>query len=219
MRYLVTHSDAPWRGRVIANLRGRLGAVEKNAVIVDVGGVGLRVYVPETFAARCGPGGSLSVGSALVLHTHLHVREDELTLYGCPTEDDIQLFKQLLSVSGVGPKVGLAMLSTLSADEIRVAIVSEKADVLSSVPGIGTRTAQKVILDLKDKVQVSAELASSLGAVQDAASFMQEDEEVIGALTTLGYSVVEAQTALQNVPADVQGIEERLRAALAYLGT
>ena len=204
---------------MIANLRGRLSAVEKNAVVVEVGGIGLRVYVPETFAAQCGPGGSLSLGSALVLHTHLHVREDELTLYGCATGEDIQLFKQLLSVSGVGPKVGLAMLSTLSADEIRVAIVSEKADVLSSVPGIGTRTAQKVILDLKDKVQVSAELASSLGTVQDAAPFMQEDAEVIGALTTLGYSVVEAQTALQNVPADVQGIEERLRAALAYLGT
>jgi Holliday junction DNA helicase RuvA len=161
----------------------------------------------------------MPLGSLLSLHTHLYVREDELTLYGCSTEDEIKLFKQLLSVSGVGPKVGLAMLSALSADAIRVAIATEQADVLSSVPGIGARTAQKIILDLKDKVQVPAELASTLGAAPGAAPFMEEDEEVIGALTTLGYSVVEAQTALQNVPADVRGIEERLRAALAYLGT
>lgn len=204
---------------MIASLSGRLSAVEKNAVLIEVGGIGFRVYVPETLAAQCGPGGAIALSSTCVLYTHLHVREDELTLYGCATEDDIQLFKQLLSVSGVGPKVGLAMLSALSADEIRVAITSEKADVLSSVPGIGARTAQKIILDLKDKVHVSAELASSLDRYLDAAPFMQEDEEVIGALTTLGYSVVEAQTALQNVPADVRGIEDRLRAALAYLGT
>ena len=204
---------------MIANLSGRLSAVEKNAIVIEVGGIGFRVYVPETFAAQCGPGGSIPLASKLVLYTHLHVREDELTLYGCASEDDVLLFKQLLSVSGVGPKVGLAMLSRLSADEIRVAIASEKADVLSSVPGIGARTAKKIILDLKDKVKVSDELATFLGQAHDAASFMQEDEEVIGALTTLGYSVVEAQAALQNVPADVRGIEERLRAALAYLGT
>jgi Holliday junction DNA helicase RuvA len=204
---------------VIASIEGRLSAVEKNAVVIRVGGVGLRVYVPETLAAQCGPRGPISLGSALVLHTHLHVREDELTLYGCATEDEIQLFKQLLSVSGVGPKVGLGLLSTLSADEIRVAIATEQADVLSSVPGIGARTAQKIILDLKDKVHVPAELELSLRGAQAGAPFMAEDEEVIGALTTLGYSIVEAQTALQNVPVDVRGVEERLRAALAYLGT
>jgi Holliday junction DNA helicase RuvA len=204
---------------VIANITGRLRAVEKNALVVELGGIGIRVYVPETLAAKCGPRGSISLGSTLVLHTHLHVREDELTLYGCTAEDDIQLFKLLLSVSGVGPKVGLGMLSTLSADDIRVAIATEKAEVLSSVPGIGTRTAQKIILDLKDKVQVSAELVSSMEGGRGVPPLMEEDEEVLGALTTLGYSVVEAQTALQNVPPDVRGVEERLRAALSYLGT
>ena len=202
---------------MIASIKGRLSTVEKSAVVIDVGGIGFRVHVPETLVAQCGPHGSIALASTLVLHTHLHVREDELTLYGCATEDDIQLFKQLLSVSGVGPKVAMGMLSALSADEIRVAIAAEKADVLSSVPGIGVRTAQKIILDLKDKVQVPAELALSLKGGRDAAPWMQEDEQVIGALTTLGYSVVEAQTALQHVPADVRGIEERLRAALAYL--
>jgi Holliday junction DNA helicase RuvA len=204
---------------VIANIEGRLSAVKENAVVIQVGGLGIRVFVPERFAAKCGPQGAISIGSLLSLHTHLHVREDELALYGCATEDDIQLFKQLLSVSGVGPKVGLAMLSCLSGDDIRVAIAAEQADVLSSVPGIGARTAKKIILDLKDKVEVPDELASSVGGALEAAPFMEEDEEVIGALTTLGYSIVEAQAALQNVPTEVRGIEERLRAALAYLGT
>jgi Holliday junction DNA helicase RuvA len=154
------------------------------------------------------------VGSTISLHTHLHVREDELTLYGCATKDDLSLFEMLLSVSGVGPRVALAMLSALSADDVRVAIASEQAQVLSRVPGIGNKTAKKIIFDLKDKVQVAADV--SLPHPEMAAATAAEDAEVIGALTTLGYSVVEAQAALQHVSVDVRGVEERLRAALAY---
>lgn len=192
---------------MIANIEGRLSAVEKRSVIVQVGGIGLRIHVPDTLAARCGP-----VGSTISLHTHLHVREDELTLYGCATEDDLRLFELLLTVSGIGPKAGLAMLSALSANEIRSAIVTEQAAVLSGVPGIGSKTAKKVIFDLKDKVQAPGDVVLSTSPITEM------DSEVIAALTSLGYSVVEAQTALQHVPADVQDIEGRLRAALTYLG-
>ena len=192
---------------MIANIEGRLSAVEKRSVVVQVGGVGFRIHIPDALAARCGP-----VGSTISLHTHLHVREDELTLYGCATEDDLRLFKLLLSVSGIGPKAALAMLSALSADEIRSAIVTEQATILSSVPGIGAKTAKKVILDLKDKVQVPGDV------VLPTSPITAIDGEVIAALTSLGYSVVEAQTALQHVPADVQDVEDRLRAALTYLG-
>jgi Holliday junction DNA helicase RuvA len=192
---------------MIANIEGRLSAIEKRSVIVSVGGIGLRVHIPDALAAQCGP-----VGSTISLYTHLHVREDELTLYGCATEDDLQLFELLLSVSGIGPKAALAMLSALSANEIRSAIATEQATTLSSVPGIGTKTAKKIILDLKDKVQVTGDMALQLSPITEV------DGEVIAALTVLGYSVVEAQTALQHVPADVQDTEERLRAALTYLG-
>jgi Holliday junction DNA helicase RuvA len=192
---------------MIANIEGRLSAIEKRAVIVQVGGIGLRVHVPEPLAAQCG-----KIGSTISLHTHLYVREDELTLYGCATEDDLRLFELLLSVSGIGPKAALSMLSALSADEIRNAIATEQANILSSVPGIGAKTAKKVILDLKDKVQVAGEVSLPTSPITET------DAEVIAALTTLGYSVIEAQTALQHVPADVQDIEERLRAALTYLG-
>jgi Holliday junction DNA helicase RuvA len=201
---------------MIANVEGRLSAVEKDAIVVQIGGIGFRVHVPKGLLAQCGPGGGTSVGSTLSLYTHLHVREDELTLYGCATDDELRLFELLLGVSGIGPKVGLALLSTLSADEVRVAIASEQADVLSRVPGIGKKTAQRIILDLRDKVQVPGDVALSQPGA--ASEMLAEDEDVIGALTMLGYSVVEAQAALQRVPVDVRGVEERLRAALAYFG-
>jgi Holliday junction DNA helicase RuvA len=195
---------------MIASLTGRLAAVEKDAVVVEVGGVGFRVHVPKGLLGECGP-----LGSKLSLHTHLHVREAELALYGCASEDELGLFELLLGVSGVGPKVGLALLSTLSADEVRAAIASEQDNVLSRVPGIGSKTAKKIILDLKDKVQAPDELYIPPPELSELAV---EDEEVLGALTMLGYSVVEAQTALQHVPTNVRGVEERLRAALAYFG-
>lgn len=192
---------------MIARIEGRLSAIEDKAVVVQVGGLGLRVYVPDTFKTHCGP-----VGSTVTLHTHLHVREDELALYGCAAEDELHLFELLLGVSGIGPRVGLSLLSSLSVDEIRNAIATEQVPVLSSVPGIGTKTAKKMILELKDKVEAVAGMSSA------PSEMLEQDTEVIAALTTLGYSVVEAQSALQHVPADVQGVEERLRTALAYLG-
>jgi Holliday junction DNA helicase RuvA len=193
---------------MIASIEGRLSAIEKRAVVVQVGGIGFRVHVPDTFTAHCGP-----VGGTVSLHTYLHVREGELSLYGFATEDELRLFELLLGVSGVGPKVGLALLSTLSDQEIRQAVATEKVSVLSKVPGIGTKTAKKIILDLKDKVQATVDVS----LVQPA--MVEADTEVIAALTSLGYSVVESQAALQHVPATVQGLEERLRAALVYLGT
>jgi Holliday junction DNA helicase RuvA len=191
---------------MIASIEGRLAAIDKRAVVVQVGGVGFRVHVPDSFIAHCGP-----VGSAVSLYTHLHVREDELALYGCATESELRLFELLLSVSGVGPRVALSLLSVLSDDELRLAIAGEQADVLTRVPGIGAKTAKKIILDLKDKVEATLGLARP--------EILDEDTEVIAALTGLGYSIVEAQTALQHVPVSTRGVQDRLRAALIYLGS
>jgi Holliday junction DNA helicase RuvA len=192
---------------MIANIEGHLSAIEKRAVVVQIGGIGFRLHVPDPFISHCG-----AIGSTVSAYTHLHVREDELTLYGFATESELGLFELLLSVSGVGPRVGLGLLSALSDEEIRMAIAGEQAAVLSQVPGIGTKTARKIILDLKDKVDVAP------GAALPAVEMVAEDEEVIAALTGLGYSVVEAQTALQHVRPDVRGVEDRLRAALGYFG-
>lgn len=193
---------------MIANVEGRLSAIEKRAIVVQVGGIGLRIIVPGSFSARCGP-----VGSIVSLHTHLHLREDEIALYGCGTEDELQLFEQLLTVSGVGPRLAMALLTTLSADEIRNAIVTEQSSLLSRVPGVGAKIAKKLIFDLKDKIQFAG-----LATPPMQQQHIERDSEVMAALTTLGYSIVEAQLALQHVPAEIEDVEERLRAALAYLG-
>jgi Holliday junction DNA helicase RuvA len=193
---------------MIASIEGTLRAIAKGSVVVEVGGIGLRVHVPDTFLGRCGP-----VGGTVSLCTHLHVREEELTLYGCATEDELGLFELLLTVSGIGPKVALSVLSSLSPDQIRQAIATEQGSLLSSVPGIGAKTAEKIIFNLKDKVR-----APAVGAVP-VQRISEVDSEVIAALTSLGYSVVEAQTALQNIPTSLETVEERLRAALAYLGS
>jgi Holliday junction DNA helicase RuvA len=193
---------------MIASIEGTLRGIGKGSVIVEVGGIGLRVYVPDTFLDECGP-----AGSTVSLRTHLHVREDELTLYGCATEDELGLFELLLTVSGIGPKVALAVLSALSPDQIRHAIATEQGSLLSSVPGIGSKTADKIIFHLKDKVRAPAIEPTPVLQISDI------DSEVIAALTGLGYSVVEAQSALQHIAPEVDQVEERLRAALAYLGS
>jgi len=143
------------------------------------------------------------------LFTYLHVRENELSLYGCSSEEELSLFELLLSVSGVGPKVAMSMLSAMSADALCLAIAQEQPEFLTRVPGVGKRTAEKIVFDLKDKVTAEAGPAG-------LASLTHADTEVIDALTSLGYSIVEAQRAVQSIPPEVTAVEGRLRLALAY---
>ena len=189
---------------MIANLKGRIEAIGKEYLIVSVGGIGFKVYVPTSFLET-----SEAIGRQVELFTHLHVRENELTLYGCNSEDELALFELLLRVSGVGPRVALAMLSTMPPDSLRLAIAQGNAEVLATVPGIGPKMAKKIVFHLKDSVEVQ------FGP--EAIPFLTEaDADVIAALTSLGYSVAEAQAALQSLPDEDMEIEERVRLALAY---
>ena len=189
---------------MIASLRGEVTQVDENAVVVEVGGVGLRVFVPAPVRSR------LKVGETALLFTHLVVREDALTLYGFETQADRELFHMLLGVNGVGPKVSLAVLSTLTVDTVQRAVMSEESDILGRVPGVGKRTAQNIVLHLHGKLKPADALAQ-------LASASDRDSEVLAALTALGYSVIEAQTAIQSLPKDApDDVEERLRLALTY---
>ncbi len=189
---------------MIATLRGEITQIQDNALTVEVGGVGLRVFVPAPVSSQ------LKVGEAVLLYTHLVVREDALTLYGFDTQADRELFHMLLGVDGVGPKVSLAVLSTLTVETVQRAVFTEESDLLSRVPGVGKRTAQKIILHLHDKLK-PADALSHVAAMSD------RDSEVLAALTALGYSVVEAQTAIQSLPKEASDdVEERLRMALTY---
>lgn len=189
---------------MIATLRGEISQIEDNAIILEVGGVGLRVFIPTPLRTK------MKAGESLMLYTHLVVREDALILYGFESRADRELFNTLLGVDGVGPKAALSVLSTMTLDAVQRAVFADEADVLSRVPGIGKKTAQKMALHLKDKLKPADALAR-------AASMSDTDGEVLAALTALGYSVIEAQTAIQAIPKDTpDDVEERLRVALGY---
>ncbi|GAB4565093.1 MAG: Holliday junction branch migration protein RuvA [Anaerolineae bacterium] len=174
----------------------------RDFLVLNVGGVGIKVFVPAPLAAQ------VQIGQVLAVHTHLHVRENELALFGFATDDELTLFEQLLTVPGVGPRVALSALSTMTPDALRSAIVQEQPELLARIPGVGKRTAQKIVLELRDRLPVPE-------GVEGVASLTSVDLEVVEALTALGYSVVEAQRAVQSLPRDVVDMEERLRLALA----
>jgi Holliday junction DNA helicase RuvA len=192
---------------MIATLSGEITQIEDNALVVEVGGVGLRVFVPAPVRGR------VKTGEAVFLFTHLVVREDALSLYGFESQAERELFNILLGVDGVGPKVALSVLSSMTLDTVQRAVFADEADLLSKVPGVGKKTAQKIALHLKDKLRPSDALAK-------VAAMADYDSEVLAALTALGYSVVEAQSAIQSIPKDAsKDVEERLRVALQYFGT
>jgi Holliday junction DNA helicase RuvA len=189
---------------MIATLRGEITQIEDNAFVIEVGGVGIRVFVPTPLSGR------LKVGEKTFLYTYLVVRETELTLYGFESQADRDLFNLLLGVAGVGPKVALSVLSTMNIESVQRAVFSDEPELLSRVPGVGKKSAQKIALHLKDRLKPIDTLAS-------VAAMSDSDSEVLEALTALGYSVVEAQAAIQSLPKDApDDVEERLRLALAY---
>ena len=191
---------------MIATLRGEVSQIEENALIVEVGGVGLRVFAPAPMRTNA------KAGEIIFLFTHLVVREDALTLYGFESQSDRDLFNILLGVDGVGPKVALSVLSTLTLETIQRAIFADEEELLSKVPGVGKKTAQKMAIHLKDKLKP----VDALGKIATLADY---DSEVLAALTALGYSEIEAQSALQSIPKDApKDVEERLRVALQYIG-
>ncbi len=190
---------------MIATLTGKLQARSDDAVIVNVGGVGLRVRVPGGTLALLG-----AVGSEAHLFTHLRVREDDLSLFGFATESELSLFETLLTVSGVGPKVALALLSSAAPETLRLAIAQGNLDALTATPGIGKKIAQRIVLELKGKVDVSG--------LSEVGELSATDEDVLNALINLGYSAAEATRAARSVPPSAKTVEERLRVALQYLG-
>ena len=192
---------------MIASLKGKLEALGGDWAIIDVNGVGFKVFMPTSTLATLG-----RKGEEVVLHTHLHLREDSVTLYGFGNPEELGLFETLISVSRLGPKLALAMLSAMSAEKLAMAIATGNADLLSQIPGIGKKTAQRLILELKEKIGVvwatpPPELA-------------EENADVLAALAALGYSVREATSAVATIPLDPKlTLEERIRLALGFFAT
>lgn len=187
---------------MIARLEGLVSDVQDGMAVINVAGVGFAVHIPANV--------TLQAGKVATLYTYLHVRETELSLYGFTDTDDKQLFVLLLGVSGVGPKAALSILSTLSSDVLRRAILNGQPEVIARAPGVGKKTGQSVVLHLKDKIK-----HVDLGSTE----VVQDDADVIAALTALGFSIVEAQRALQQLPRDADlSLDDKIRGALALLG-
>ena len=192
---------------MIAGIKGVIEAIGSGWVVIDVGGVSFQVFVPTSTLSQLGV-----VGQAARLKTHLHVREDNLTLFGFNSIRELTLFETLITVKGIGPKLGLAMLSAMNAEQLTVAIASGDAAMLTTVPGIGKKTADRIVLELKEKV-------GSNWISQDLAS-VQGNSELLAVLTSLGYSVAEASKAVASLPLSSAALdlEARVKLLLRYFG-
>jgi Holliday junction DNA helicase RuvA len=189
---------------MIARINGRIIDLMEDSIVVSLGGVGIQLFVPLQLHTNS------QVGDLIQLHTYLVVREDSLTLFGFSSTEQRDFFQLLLSVSGVGPKIALSGLSTLNPDAIRRAVFAEQSEVFSRIPGVGKKTAQKILLHLQDKVKAT-------DGFEPVAAIDHTDAQVLEALISLGYSVVEAQAAIQSIPKDSSDdVESRIRLALQY---
>lgn len=198
---------------MIGYLRGRVVRATGEFVVVEAGGVGYLVNIPTTARERVG-----RVGGQAELHVHTHVREDQLALYGFSTPEELELFELLIQVDGVGPKVGLAILSVASAEVVKRAILAEEVAPIRRAPGVGPRTAQKVIIDLKPKLEGEAALL----AVPRTAAASGDGEvarQVERALRGLGFSLQEARVGVESVDWSARpSSQQALAAALKALG-
>ncbi len=191
---------------MIATLEGTLEYRGVDSVIINVGGIGFQVHVPGSTLSQLG-----AIKDKVSLYTHLHLREDNVSLYGFASEEELALFKNLISVSGIGPKAALALLSASNPEQLAMAIASGNVDVISQVPGIGKKIAGRLVVELKGKL----EREWKKGAVLPLAA---ENTDAIAALTNLGYSLREAIQAVSNLPDSSElTLEEKVKMALQQL--
>ena len=198
---------------MIAFVRGIATDMTENSVIVETGGIGYEIYMTGEGLSQ------LHMGEEVKIHTYFQVREDAMQLYGFLKKDDLQMFKLLLGVNGVGPKAAMGVLSGITADELRFAVLSDDVKTLSKAPGIGKKTAQKLILELKDKLKLEDAFELKLAHEQEKAAVSGDvsdgRQEAVAALVALGYSSTDALRAVRKVtevsPDDVEGL---LKAAL-----
>lgn len=187
---------------MIASISGQIKSKSGNYVVVEVNGIGYKVFVPLTYFD------TLEENQTVSLFTHQHIREDILDLFGFVSEQELSLFEKLLTVSSVGPKSALAIMSIAKAQQLEEAILAEDLDFLTSVSGVGKKTAQRIILELKSKIVDKGDK-----------TITGQDREVIEGLVNLGYTVREAQLIVGKIPASVEGTANKLKEALKILGS
>lgn len=197
---------------MIAYIKGELAEVYEDAVVLENGGTGYLIQVPASLLSQLP-----QVGSRMKVHTYLYVREDAISLYGFLSRDDLTVFKLLLTVSGIGPKGALGILSTITPDDLRFAILSDDSKTIAKAPGIGAKTAKKLIIELKDKLKLEEvfEQKTDSSALEEGAVLEDIKGEAVQALTALGYSATDAMRAVRKSEiTDGMTVEELLKASL-----
>lgn len=200
---------------MIGYIKGELTEVLQDSVLIENQGTGWQIYVPGALFQSLPP-----IGSKIKLYTYLQVKEDGVSLFGFYTRDDLEIFKMLISVSGIGPKGALGVLSVMTPDDLRFAVLSDDAKAISKAPGIGHKTAQKVILELKDKLKLEDAFEKKLSHQTAAAAAASTDavQEAVLALTALGYANSEALRAVRQVDGGAEmDVESLLKAALKQM--
>lgn len=201
---------------MISYIKGELTEVFEDTVVVETNGIGYNIRVPASVLDRLP-----SVGSAVRIYTYLYVKEDAMNLFGFLSRDDLSVFKLLLNVSGIGPKGALAILSTIGPDDLRFAVLSEDVKTISSAPGIGAKTAKRLIIELKDKLKLAEVFETALANKEKASSendVLLAKNEAVEALVALGYASAQAMKAVQQVEnAEEKDSEQILKEALKKL--
>ena len=199
---------------MISYIKGMVADIEDNAVIIECGGIGYRIFTTPQVLQE-----DLRIGEDIAIYTYLQVKEDDMQLYGFTSRDDLQIYKLLISVNGIGPKAGLGILSGLSADEIRFAVLADDAATISKAPGVGKKTAQKLILELKDKLNLQdafeQKLVNRNSSVNNGTNEAQK--EAVEALSALGYSATEALKAVRKVDNANEDVSVLLKEALKLI--
>lgn len=192
---------------MIASLKGKLESLGSDWAVINAGGIGFQVFMPTPTLSTLG-----SVGGEIKLYTHLHLREDNATIYGFASTEELELFKTLINVSGLGPKLALAMLSAMDIEQLVMAIVTGNTTLLTAIPGIGNKMASRLVLELKDKIGTGL-------ITTPITELAQENADVLAALTSLGYSATEATRAVASLPRDQNlSLEDKVKLALGYFG-
>ncbi|MBE5960963.1 MAG: Holliday junction branch migration protein RuvA [Lachnospiraceae bacterium] len=203
---------------MISFIKGELAEVRENYIVIDNNGMGYEIFVPQTVLE-----GLPSIGDTVKIHTYMQVREDAVSLFGFLSKDDLNIFKLLITVNGIGPKGAAGILGAISADDLRFAVLSEDAKAIAKAPGIGAKTASKLILELKDKFKLEDAFEMKLQNTMMSAEAKKETEgirnDAVQALVALGYSGTDAMRAVKAVEiTEGMTTDELLKLSLRNIG-
>ena len=195
---------------MFAYIKGSLEQKSNNYVVIDVGGIGYKIFMATKAIETLG-----EIGKVVKVHTHYYVREDNISLYGFTTNEELRMFELLLSVSGIGAKSAITMLSAISPSEFAISVISNDTSKLTKVPGIGNKTAARIILELKDKLKTEQAIEKD-EKTEEVVSKQEINEEALAALQVLGYNKKEVEKILGKFDSSKMTVEEIIKAALSY---